>query len=84
MLVEITRVPVSALTGEDGSDAFVKIELIHDAMNAGPEIYNIEIQQINFRLLHPISIENIRFSLINVLKWHPAFPEVELYEIDIG
>lgn len=81
MLIQVSNVNVSSLLSEHGNDPQANLEQVEQFINESPKFFDTVLQQTNFRLVSPMQIDNLKFWLINVQKWHNLSPEYNLYEI---
>ncbi len=81
ILVRVDDVPSDALLTEGGHDPSKSIDMLTNLIASDRDVYQAMSQQTNFRLTRPMAAEQLRFWLIDVRKWHVAFPKYALYSV---
>ena len=80
-LVQVSNVPVSSLMSEHGESSEDNIAQMQEVLTASPILYEVYLQQTNFRLREPIPMGKLKLWFINVQKWDAFRPEYNLYQI---
>jgi hypothetical protein len=82
LLIQVENVTASSLLNEHGEDPKHNLEQMQEMMNESKELYEVIMQQTNFRLTKPVETSNLKFWLINVQKWNNLTPQYNLHEIN--
>lgn len=82
LLVQVSNVNKWSLLDEYGSDPQQNINQIEELAIEDSSLIDTYLQQCNFRLTSPVTVENLKFWLINVQEWNPQFPKYNLYQIN--
>lgn len=82
LLIEVKNVNIASLISEHGEDPTSNLHQIDEWLKEGISYFDILSQQTNFRLIEPVSTENLKFWFINVTNWNPYTPDYNLYEIN--
>lgn len=81
LLVQISNVPLSVLRSEHGEAPDYNLEQMEQVLSTNLEAYQAYLQQTNFRLVKPISMDKLKLWFINVQEWRPYNPQYNLYHI---
>lgn len=81
--IEVSNVPVAALWDEHGRDPSLWFELMAETLRTSPDMFQLNLQQTNFRSVRPISADALRVWLIIVKRNRHAIPEYTLDELVI-
>lgn len=84
ILIEVVDCPVDCLRTEAGDGADVQITQLMELWDENRNLFELIGGQKNFRLSRPVSLEKLKFWMLNVLKWHPSFPEYQMIRIDLN
>ena len=78
ILICVKDVPASSLLTEHGKDPTQLLETLNPADQTCPALFEVLLQQRNFRLIEPVPAANLDVWLINVLRADVFPPEFEL------
>lgn len=81
VLIEIKSINASDLLSETGENPQSHFETLYEYKNENIQTFELLTQQINFRLINKIEVQNLSYWLINVIEWKPMFAEYNLYEL---
>jgi len=81
LLIQVSNVNISSLLSEHGDDHQSNLNEIEELLHGSIDFFDTALQQCNFRLVSPVTINNLKFWLINVQEWNHLSPKYNLYEI---
>ena len=84
ILIQANNIPIKSLQSEYGSNPDSNFKHMNDVLLNADNNKELLLQQTNFRLTGPVSTENLRFWLINVLQWNHWKPTYMLYELTVS
>jgi hypothetical protein len=83
VLLELGSVDSEALVSEDGGSADANLDLIAKLRSQDPDGYQSLSQQVNFRLMRPVGLADIRASLILTDRYQVVVSDYKLLEIKL-
>lgn len=81
LLIHVKNVSIDSLISEHGEKPDRNLKRIRESIEEFPNILETALQQINFRLIHPVNIKDLDFFLINVQKFDPIKSMYNFYKI---
>lgn len=81
ILFRVDDVSIDALCDEYGNDPGANLSRIAEATSNHPEVFELLLQQTNFRLLKPVLPEKLNAWLVHVRNWNGGIPDYSLFEV---